>query len=160
MKNSGKLCLLFFSLLKLNTHIPCPIEQEIVYMVSVSRKGEFTLDFLGLIELSADRTVQAITNGLVRLFQDTGLDDWTTKSVAVNTDGAAVNVGVYNGVLPKLRQLAAVDSLVHILCTTHTLEDCAKSADHNVPYCKTFNCSVIKLLQFYSHKGGAKKLLH
>lgn len=104
-------------------------------------------DFLGLIELGAHRTAQAITDGLVRLFQDTGLDDWTTKLVAVCTDRAAVNVGIYNGVVPKLRQLAAVgDSVVHILCTAHTLENCAKSADRNVPYCETFNRSVVKRL--------------
>ncbi|XP_062389624.1 uncharacterized protein LOC134078010 [Sardina pilchardus] len=133
-------------------------EQEIVYIVSVSSNGEFSSDFIGLIELGADRTAQAITNGLARLFQDTGLDDWTTKLVAVCTDGAAVNVGIYNGVVPKLRQLVAIgDSLVHILCTAHTLENCAKTADRNVPYCETFNRSVIKLLQFYLQKGGAKK---
>ena len=50
-------------------------EQEIVYIVSVSSNGEFTSDFIGLIELGADRTAQAIIDGLVRLFQDTGLDD-------------------------------------------------------------------------------------
>lgn len=133
-------------------------EQEIVYIVSVSNNGEFTSDFLGLIELGADRTAQAITDGLVRLFQDTGLDDWATKLVAVCTDGAAVNVGIYNGVVPKLRQLAAIgDSLVHVLCTAHTLENCAKSADRNVPYCETFNQCVVKLLKFYLQKGGAKK---
>lgn len=133
-------------------------EQEIVYIVSVSSNGEFNSDFIGLIELGADRTAQAITDRLVRLFQDTGLDDWTTKLVAVCTDGAAVNVGMYNGVVPKLRRLAAVgDSLVHILCTAHTLENCAKSADRNVPYCETFNRSVVKLLQFYLQKAGAKK---
>lgn len=54
-------------------------EQEIVYIVSVSSNGEFTSDFIGLIEFGADRTAQAITDRLVRLFQDTGLDDWTTK---------------------------------------------------------------------------------
>ena len=42
-------------------------EQEIVYSVSVSSNGEFTSDFIGLIELGADRTAQAITDGLVRL---------------------------------------------------------------------------------------------
>lgn len=98
-------------------------------------------------------------------YADTGLDDWTTKLVAVCTDGAAVNVGVYNSILPKLWQLAAVgDSLVQILCTAHTLENCAKSADRNVPSCETFNCSVIKLLQFYlqkeTKKEKEKKLLH
>ena len=46
---------------------------------------------------------------------------------------------------------------MHILCTAHTLENCAKSADRNVPYCETFNRSVVKLLQFYLQKGGAKK---
>jgi len=71
--------------------------------VSVSNNGEFTSDFVGLIELGADRTEQAITDGLVRLFQDTGIDDWTTELVAVCTDGAAVNVGMYNAVVPKLR---------------------------------------------------------
>lgn len=132
-------------------------EQEIVYIVSVSGNGEFTSDFLGLIELGADRTAQSITNGLVRLFLDTGLDDWVTKLVAVCTDGAAVNVGMYNGVVPKLRQRVAVgDSLVHILCTAHTLENCAKSADRSVPYCDTFNRSVVRLLQFYLQRGGAK----
>ncbi|TNN75622.1 hypothetical protein EYF80_014172 [Liparis tanakae] len=69
-------------------------EQEIVYIVSVSNNGEYASDFLGLIELGADRTAQAITDGLVRLFQDTGLDDWANKLVAVCTDGAAVNVGM------------------------------------------------------------------
>ena len=36
------------------------------------------------------------------------LDHWTTKLVAVCTDGVAVNVGMYNGIVPKLRRLAAV----------------------------------------------------
>lgn len=133
-------------------------EQEIVYIVSLSSSGESTSDFVGLIELGDDRTAHAITDGLVRLFQDTGLDDWTTKSIAVCTDRVAFNVGVYNSIVPKLWQLAVVgDSLVYILCTTHTLENCAKSADRNVPYRKTFNRSVVKLLQFYLQKGGAKK---
>lgn len=44
----------------------------------------------------------------VRLFQDTDLDDWTTKLVVVCTDGAAVNMGMYNSVVLKLWQLAAV----------------------------------------------------
>lgn len=54
-------------------------EQEIVNIVSVPSNGEFTSDFLGLTEPGADRTAQAITGGLVRLFHDAGLDDWTTK---------------------------------------------------------------------------------
>ncbi|MEQ2238833.1 hypothetical protein ILYODFUR_037359, partial [Ilyodon furcidens] len=41
-------------------------------------------------------------------------------------------------------------------CALHTVENCAKSADHNVPYCETFNRSVVKLLQFYLQNGGAK----
>lgn len=133
-------------------------EQEIVYIVSVSSNGEISSDFLGLIELGADRTAQAITDGLVKLFRDAGLNDWTTKLVAVCSDGAAVNVGVYNGVVPKLKGLVAIgESLVHILCTAHTLENCAKSADRQVPYCKMFNQSVVRLLQFYLQRGGAKK---
>ena len=64
------------------------------------------------------------------------------------TDGAAVNVGMYNGVVPKLRQLAVVGD---------SLENCAKSADRNVPYCETLNRSVVRLLQFYLQKVGAKK---
>lgn len=45
------------------------MEQEIVYFASVSSNGEFISDFLGMIELGADRTVQAITDGL---FHDAG----------------------------------------------------------------------------------------
>lgn len=102
--------------------------------MSVSSNGVLTSDFLGLVELGADRSTQAITDGLVNLFRATGLDDW------------------------QLRQLATVgDSLVHILCTAHTLENCAKSADRRVPYCEMFNRSVVKLLQYYLQKGGAKK---
>ncbi|XP_065096446.2 E3 SUMO-protein ligase ZBED1-like [Paramisgurnus dabryanus] len=56
-------------------------EQEIVYIVSVSSNGEFTSDFIGLIELGADRTAQAITDGLVSLFQDIGLEQrWSKKN--------------------------------------------------------------------------------
>lgn len=71
------------------------------------------------------------------------------------TDGAAVNIGRYNGKVPKLRQLAVV-ALVHLLCTAHNLEDCAKSADSKVPYFDTFNHSVVKLLQFYLQKKVAE----
>ena len=39
----------------------------------------------------------------------------------------------------------------------HTLENCAESADRMVPYCDTFNRSVVKLLSFYLQKGGAKR---
>ena len=39
----------------------------------------------------------------------------------------------------------------------HALENYAKSADPNVHYCESFNRSVVKLLQFYLQKGGAKK---
>lgn len=67
--------------------------QQHLWRFAASSNGEFTSDFVGLIELGADRTAQAITNGRVGLFQETGLDDWTTKLVAVCTDGPAVHVG-------------------------------------------------------------------
>ncbi|GAA6105996.1 zinc finger protein 883-like [Tachysurus ichikawai] len=76
-------------------------EQEIVYIVSVSSSGEFTIDFLGLIELGAKRTARDITEGLVKLFNDLGLDKWRAKLDAVCTNGAAVNVEVlYEAILP------------------------------------------------------------
>ncbi|KAL7382895.1 hypothetical protein ABVT39_001057 [Epinephelus coioides] len=110
-------------------------EQEIVYIVSVSSKGEYSSDFLGLINLGANRTAQDIVDRLVQLFHACGLGEWKTKFVSVCSDGAAVNVGFYNRVVPKLRQMVDIgDSLVHILCTAHTLENCAKSADRTVPY--------------------------
>lgn len=93
----------------------------------------------------------------MRLFEERGLDKWTAKLIAVCTDGAAVNVGANNGMVPKCKQLAAVGvSLVHILCPAHTLGSCAESDDCSVPCCETFNRSVIKLLQFYLQMGGAK----
>ena len=51
------------------------------------------------------------------------------------------------------------DSLVHILCTAQTLDNCAKSADLMVGllYCEYFNCSAVRLLSFYLQKGGAKR---
>ena len=60
--------------------------------------------------------------------------------VSVCTDGAAVIVGVYHGIVPKLCcRLAAVgDSLVHTLCTAHTLENHAQS-DHNRPFVRHSN---------------------
>lgn len=136
------------------------IEQEIVYIVSVSSDGEYSLDFLGLINLGAQRTAQDIVDGLVQLFHDCGLaDEWRTKLVSVCTDGAPVNVGKYSGVIPKLRERVVIgDALVHILCTAHTLENCAKSADRMVPYCESSNRSVVKVLCFYLQKGGAKEL--
>ena len=130
-----------------------------MYIVSVSSNGEFSSDFLGLINLGANRTAQDIVDGLVQLFHACGLAEWKTKLVSVCTDGAAANVGIYNGVVPKLRQIVDIgDSLVHILCTAHTLENCAKSADRAVPYCESFNQSIVKLLSFYLQKGGAKRI--
>lgn len=84
-----------------------------------------------------------LINGLVRHSLDTGLDDWATKLVAVCTDGAAVNIGMY-----LLRQET-------LLCTTRTLYY-TKSVDCSVPYCDTFNRPVVRLLQFYFQSGGAK----
>ena len=53
-------------------------------------------------------------------------DHRTTESVSVCTDGAAVNVGLYSGIVPKLRQPAAEGD------SPPSLESCAKTADHNV----------------------------
>ncbi|KAG7524838.1 hypothetical protein JOB18_017559 [Solea senegalensis] len=100
-------------------------KQEICDIVSVSSSGEFTPDFIGLIELDADRTAQAITDALVRLFQD--LDDWTT-----NRRGCCQRRYLQERCAKTLA--AAGDSLEHILCTAHTLENCAKAADRNFPY--------------------------
>lgn len=134
-------------------------EQEIVYIVSVSNMGEYSSDYLGLINLGANRTAQDIVDGLEQLFNASGLTEWKKKLVSVCSDGAAVNVGAYNGVVSKLRQMVDIgDSLVHILCTAHTLENCAKSADRAVPYCESFNKSIVTLLSFYLKKGGAKRI--
>ena len=40
-----------------------------------------------------------------------------------------------------------------------TLDNCAKSADYNVPNCETFNRSMVKLLKFYLQKVEQKTLL-
>lgn len=55
---------------------------------------EFTSDFLGLNRLIPDQNTSAITDRLVRLFYDTGLDNWTKRLVVVCTDWAAVNVSM------------------------------------------------------------------
>lgn len=70
------------------------------------------------------RTAQDIVNGLVQLFHACGLEDERKmKLVSMCTDGAGVNVGVYNRVIPKLRQMIAIgDFLVHILCSPHLRE--------------------------------------
>lgn len=118
-------------------------------------KESLTLTFLDWLNwvLTAPRR-----DGLVRLLEDTGLDDWTTTLVAACTNEAAINVGIFNGVVPKHRQLATVgDSLVHILCTAHTLENCLKSVDRKVPNCETFNRCVVKLMQFYLQKKVEQK---
>lgn len=98
--------------------------------MSVCNNREFTSDFLGLAELGAELTTQAITNEFVKHFHDAGLEDWMTNFVTLCTDRAAVNSGMYNSILPKL-------------------ENCPKSADCKAPYCETFNRSVIKLQQIY-----------
>lgn len=86
--------------------------------------------YLGLpwIDWLADRTAQAITDGLMKLFHDASLDDWMTK-------------------FAQTELAVAGDSLVHC---THPWELREIS-------CETFNLSVVKLLQFYLQKGGAKK---
>lgn len=95
-------------------------KQEIVYILSVSSKGEFTSAFLGLFEPGADWTARVITDGLLRLFQDAGLDTWTKRLVAVCTDGAAVNVSMYNGTVPKLHQLVAAGDFIFTSCALRT----------------------------------------
>lgn len=49
-------------------------EHEIVYIVYVSSES-LPLTFWDLIELGGNRNAQAITDGLVRHFHDTGLND-------------------------------------------------------------------------------------
>lgn len=53
----------------------------------VSNNRDLTADFLGFIELGADQTWQAITDGLMKLFYDAGLDKQMTNCVAVCTSG-------------------------------------------------------------------------
>ncbi|KAG7240922.1 hypothetical protein INR49_026211, partial [Caranx melampygus] len=122
---------------------------------------EFTSDFLGLTELGSDRTAQAVTDGLEKLFHDAGLDDWTTKLVAVCTDGAAVNVGTYNGVVPKLRQLVAVfmilftsvppQSQTGLKChglSTSKVESLTSSVDNLAAFSETKTFQMIELHSF------------
>lgn len=93
--------------------------------MSLTSNGELISDFLGLIELGADRTAHTIPD-----FEEADSDNWTDKLVAVCTNGASVYNGVYNGIVPQYKQLAAAGgTLVDFLCTAHTLENCAKSTD-------------------------------
>lgn len=95
----------------------------------------------------------------MQLFHACGLAEWKVKLVSVCTEGATVNVGVYNGVVPKLRHMVDIkDSLVHVLCTARMLENCTKSSDRAVPYCESFNQSIINLLRFYLKKGDSKRI--
>lgn len=60
----------------------------------------------------------SIMAGLVKPVYGTGLYDWMTDLVTVCTDGVAVSIGMWNGILPKLQQLFVLgNSLVHV----HTL---------------------------------------
>lgn len=102
------------------------------YIVSVSNNGEFTPDFLGLFELSADRTAMAIT--VTREAHPWCRLSWLDDKVGCIVHmGLLSTVGMYNGIVPKLQQLAAADSLLHVLCTANILEVSTKSADHNIP---------------------------
>ena len=58
-------------------------------------------------QTSEMRTVTCLTNRIcvpadLRSISRRRFDHWTTEPVAVRTDGAAVNVGVYNGIVPQL----------------------------------------------------------
>lgn len=72
---------------------------------------EFPSDFLGLNELGADQTLQAIMDGFTKLITDAGLD-WTT-TCSECTDGAAVCTTVQNQLIVALQQQ-------HLLSLMHT----------------------------------------
>lgn len=93
----------------------------------------------------SDRTAQAVTDGPARLFQNTGLDEWTVKLVSVSPDGAAVNVSLYDGAMPKRRPLSVVeDSLIMLILESET-----ESADPNVSGYHGVSRSVFALLHLY-----------
>ncbi|KAG2455818.1 NLRP3 protein, partial [Polypterus senegalus] len=54
-------------------------EQEIVFIVPVSNIGQFTTEFLGLIELGADRSAQTVADGLVKTFPGSRLGQLEEK---------------------------------------------------------------------------------
>ena len=76
------------------------------YILSVSSDGEFTSDFLGLINLCAIRMAQDTVNGSVKCNSALVVWGMTGMEDKVGPGGAAVNIGVYDGVVPTLCQIS------------------------------------------------------
>ncbi|CAL4059898.1 unnamed protein product, partial [Meganyctiphanes norvegica] len=126
-------------------------EQESVY-VRYLVAGEPVNKFLGLQEVehsTSDGVLAAIDTVLLQ-HADISLETQKQKLVNVNLDGAAVNMGMYNGVgaLEKQRHGPQV-TVTH--CINHNLELALLDLRKDEPYLAIFEKTIKGIFSFYHY---------
>ena len=103
-------------------------EKELVYVLFVCADGKVKCCLLCMKDV-ADATAPGIKTLLENALADLGVEDWQRRLVTKCVDGAAVNLGVHQGLSALLRQ--ELPWLVAVHCLNHRLDLAVKNAFAN-----------------------------
>jgi len=127
-------------------------EKELVHVLFVCADGRAKCCFFCMKDV-ADATAPGIKTLLENTLADLGVEDWQWRLVSICVDGAAVNLGVRQGLAALLRQ--EMPWLVAVHCLNHRLELAVKNA-----FANTYMDEVCSMLTnfYYVYENSPKWL--
>ena len=121
------------------------LEQDIIYILYLSKEGEPDVKFFSIVtpeHVHTDGLKECIEN----TFHQIGIVSLYKCLANLSVDGASVNTGIHNGLGVKMRELAVWLSTIH--CFNHSLELAVKDT-FNTTFLKEVDNMLLKIFYLY-----------
>ena len=118
----------YYSVLSDGSTDSAVIEQEVVYVLYLSKDGVPVVKYLS-IESAENGDADGLKDCISKAFERIGITKFSERLLGLNVDGANVNTGIHKGLGAKIKEEADWLQLVH--CFNHCLELALKDAFSN-----------------------------
>ena len=118
----------YYSVLSDGSTDSAVIEQEVVYVLYLSKDGVPVVKYLS-IESAENGDADRLKDCISKAFERIGITKFSERLLGLNVDGANVNTGTHKGLGAKIKEEADWLQLVH--CFNHCLELALKDAFSN-----------------------------
>ena len=142
----------YYSLLTDSSTDASILEQEVLYVLFLSKEGRPVVKFLS-VESPDHAHAEGLKLCIEESFQRIGILNLYKRLANFNVDGASVNTGLHNGLGVKLKESAPWLSVIH--CFNHRLELSVKDTFDRT-FFKEIDNMLLKL--FYLYRKSPKRL--
>ena len=115
----------YYSVLSDGSTDSAVIEQEVVYVLYLSKDGVPIVKYLS-IESAENGDTDGLKDCISKAFERIGITKFSERLLGLNVDGANMNTGIHKGLSAKIKEEADWLQLVH--CFNHRLELTLKDA--------------------------------